>query len=112
MTAAVKHIVPIDSRLISSSLVHNASPYRPYMAKKIIMDSEEAMNIQPMYFLILKPSFRWPWLYNSGTANKVVALRSCSKMPRKITGSEVKRVLKTVKDVDSKSEVPVYPVHF
>jgi hypothetical protein len=111
-TAAVKHIVPMDSKLISLSLVHNTLPYSPYMVKKMIMDSEAAMNIQPIYFLILNPSFRWPWMYSSGTANKVDALRSCSKMPRNITGSDVKSVLKTVKDVDSNSEVPVYPAHF
>ena len=39
--------------------------------------------------------------YSSGTARSVLALRSFSKMPRMMTGREVNRVLKVVRDQDS-----------
>jgi hypothetical protein len=55
----------------------------------------------------LKPPFRWPLVYNSGTASRVDAERSFSKTPMKITGSEVKSVLNMESDHDSYREVPV-----
>ena len=71
------------------------------------------MNIQPRYTLKLNPPLRWPFVYSSGTASSVLAERSFSKMPRKMTAamipaawsvttaSEVKSVLKVVRDQDS-----------
>lgn len=59
------------------------------------------MNIQPRYTLKLNPPLRWPFVYSSGTASSVLAERSFSKMPRKMTAREVKSVLKVVRDQDS-----------
>ncbi|KAJ6440057.1 LOW QUALITY PROTEIN: Chromatin structure-remodeling complex subunit RSC1 [Purpureocillium lavendulum] len=47
----------------------------------------------------------------SGIASSVSAARSRSKMPSRMTGSDVKALLNTVKLHDSNSDVPVYPVY-
>jgi hypothetical protein len=83
------------------SSVNSVCPYKPNIQKYTTIASEEAMKIHPRYTLTLNPPFLCPFVYSSGTASNVLAAKSFSNTPMKITGSEVNNVLNILKLQDS-----------